>query len=159
MSIIRWNPLREVAAWHPVNDLATEIMNMQQEIDRTFNGFMGGLVDEGPTSKLLPAVDVVEHENEYVVQVELPGVNKEEVKITVQNDILTIRGEKHQEKESKSKNYHRVERSFGSFHRSFTLPSSVQSDKIEATYQNGILTIHLPKVAEAKPKEIEVQVK
>jgi HSP20 family protein len=106
-----------------------------------------------------PAVDVAEHEDAYQVKVELPGVSKDDVKITMQDNILTIRGEKKQEKESKNSNYHRVERSYGSFQRSFTLPTSVKHDKIEASYNDGILTIALPKAEEAKPKQIEVKVK
>jgi HSP20 family protein len=89
---------------------------------------------------------------------ELPGVNKDEVKITLESNILTIRGEKKQEKETKKENYHRIERSYGSFERSFTLPTSVKSDKIDAAYNNGVLQITLPKVEEAKPKQIEVKV-
>ncbi|MBI4548049.1 MAG: Hsp20/alpha crystallin family protein [Ignavibacteriae bacterium] len=132
---------------------------MQREIDRMFDRFRGGMIDDGSASTWLPTVDIAEQENDYVVKVDLPGVNKSDVKITVQNDVLTIRGEKKQEKEKKGENYHRVERSYGSFQRSFTLPSSVMSDKIEASYDNGVLTITLPKVEEAKPKEIEVKVK
>jgi HSP20 family protein len=106
-----------------------------------------------------PAVDIAEHDDGYVVKVELPGVNKEDVKITIESNILTIRGEKKQEKETKKENYHRVERSYGTFQRSFTLPTTVKSDKIDATYNNGILNIALPKAEEAKPKQIEVKVK
>jgi HSP20 family protein len=133
---------------------------MQQEIDRLFNRFThGGTTSDGSTSTWLPAVDIVEHENAYLVSLELPGVRKEDVKITVANDVLTVKGEKKGEKESKGKNYHRIERTFGSFHRSFILPTMVRSDQIEASYDSGILTITLPKLEEAKPKEIEVKVK
>jgi len=106
-----------------------------------------------------PAVDITEHDDQFVVKVELPGVNKDDVKITLENNILTIRGEKKQEKETKKENYHRVERSYGSFQRSFTLPMTVKSDKIDAVYKDGILQIALPKAEEAKPKQIEVKVK
>jgi len=106
-----------------------------------------------------PAVDIAEHDDQFVVKVELPGVNKDDVKITLENNILTIRGEKKQEKETKKENYHRVERSYGSFQRSFTLPTTVKSDKIDAVYKDGILQIALPKAEEAKPKQIEVKVK
>jgi HSP20 family protein len=103
-------------------------------------------------------VDIAEHDDAYTVKMELPGVNKDEVKITLESNILTIRGEKKQEKETKKENYHRIERSYGSFERSFTLPTSVKSDKIDAAYNNGVLQITLPKVEEAKPKQIEVKV-
>jgi HSP20 family protein len=159
MTLVRWNPVRDVTAWHPVSDLASEFLNMQREIDRVFDRFRGGAVDDGDISTFLPVVDIAEHAEAFEVKVELPGVNKNDVKITVHDDVLTIRGEKKQEEEKKGKNYHRVERSYGSFQRSFTLPSSVKGDKIEAVYDNGILAITLPKVEEAKPKEIEVKVK
>ena len=111
------------------------------------------------TSAWTPAVDVAEHDDEYQVKIELPGVSKDDVKITMQDNVLTVRGEKKQEKESKSSNYHRVERAYGSFQRSFTLPTSVKHDRIEASYKDGILTIALPKAEESKPKQIEVKVK
>jgi HSP20 family protein len=159
MTLIRWTPLRDVSPWHPVNDLASEFANMQREIDRMFDRFRGGALEDDQTSLWLPAVDVVERDTDYAVKVELPGVNKEDVKITVQKDVLTIKGEKKQEQEKKGDNYHRLERSYGAFQRSFTLPSSVKSDKIEASYSNGVLTVTLPKVEEVKAEGIEVKVK
>jgi HSP20 family protein len=125
-----------------------------------FDGFVRGTGDEDYTlSSWTPAVDIAEHDDEYLVKVELPGVNKDDVKLTLENNILTIRGEKKQEKETKKENYHRVERSYGSFQRSFTLPAAVKADKIDASYNDGILTVSLPKAEEAKPKQIEVKVK
>lgn len=156
MALIRWNPARELATF------PTDVFNMQREINRMFdNFFRGGTADDGSLGSSLwaPATDVAEHDDEYQVKVELPGVGKDDVKITMQDNILTIRGEKKQEKESKSSSYHRVERSYGSFQRSFTLPTRVKQDRIEAAYNEGILTITLPKAEEAKPKQIEVKVK
>jgi len=125
-----------------------------------FDGFFRGTTDEDYSlSSWTPAVDIAEHDDQYLVKVELPGVNKDEVKLTLENNILTIRGEKKQEKETKKENYHRVERSYGSFQRSFTLPAAVKADKIDASYKDGILTVALPKAEEAKPKQIEVKVK
>jgi len=125
-----------------------------------FDGFFRGTQDEDSAYSLwTPVVDIAEHDDDYIVKVELPGVNKDEVKITLESNILTIRGEKKQEKETKKENLHRVERSYGSFQRSFTLPTTVKSDKIDASYKDGILTIALPKAEEAKPKQIEVKVK
>jgi HSP20 family protein len=123
--------------------------------------FRGGIQDDGTLfpSVWTPAVDIAEHENDYVVKVELPGVSKDDVKITMQENILTIHGEKRQEKETKDSNFHRVERSYGSFQRSFTLPTTVKSEKIEASYNDGILAVTLPKAEESKPKQIEVKVK
>jgi HSP20 family protein len=132
---------------------------MQREIDRVFDRFRGGAKEEEQSSFWIPPVDIIERENDYFVKVELPGVNKDDVKITAQKDVLTIKGEKKMELEKKGENLHRIERSYGSFQRSFTLPSSIVSDKIEASFTDGILTISLPKIAEMKPKQIEVKVK
>ncbi len=154
MSLIRWNPTRDLATF------PSDIFNMQREMNKMFDSFSRG-VDE-PTllnGNWMPAVDVAEEDNEYVVKIELPGVNKDDVKITLESNILTIRGEKKAEKETKEKNYHRMERSYGSFQRSFTLPTTVKNDKIDAEYRDGILSITLPKAEEAKPKHIEVKVK
>jgi len=156
MSIIRWNPARELAT------LPSDVFNMQREINKMFDSFFrGGTQSDEPSnfSYWTPAVDITEQDDQYSVKVELPGVNKDDVKITLESNILTIRGEKKQEKEEKEKNYHRVERTYGSFQRSFTLPTVVKSDKIDAIFKDGILTISLPKAEEAKPKQIEVRVK
>jgi len=154
MSLIRWNPTRDLASF------PSDIFTVQREMNRMFDSFFRG-ADEPSllSSSWIPAVDVAEEDNEYVVKLELPGVNKDDVKITVESNTLTIRGEKKSEKESKEKNYHRMERSYGSFQRSFTLPTSVKNDKIDAEYKDGILSITLPKAEEAKPKQIEVKVK
>jgi HSP20 family protein len=132
---------------------------MQREIDRMFGSLQGGVLDNGDNASWLPAVDIVENDGAYVVRAELPGVNKDDVKITVLNDVLTIKGEKKNEKESKENQFTRIERSYGSFQRSFTLPSSVESGKIEASFENGILTVTVPKAEEVKPKQIEVKLK
>ena len=159
MTLIRWNPLRDVTAWHPVSDFATEFTTMQREIDRMFDRFRGGTTEDGVTSTWMPVVDIAERANDFHVKVELPGVKKEDVRITVQNNTLTIRGEKKLENEKNGENYHRVERSYGLFQRSFTLPTSVVSERIEASYDNGVLSITIPKAEEVKPREIEVKVK
>jgi len=154
MSLVRWNPARELAAW------PSDLFGIQREINRMFEGFFKNNRNEDSTlSAWMPAVDISEHDNEYIVKAELPGVNKEDVKITLESNILTIRGEKKQEKEMKNENYHRIERNYGSFQRTFTLPMTVKSDTIGAEYKDGILSVVLPKSEEAKPKQIEVKVK
>jgi len=156
MSLIRWNSAHELDRW------PSDFVSVQRDINRLFDNFFrsGSPVEETmATSYFAPAVDIAEQENEYVVKVELPGVAKEDVKISVESNILTIKGEKKQEKEEKNKNFHRVERSYGSFQRSFTLPSTVKNDKIDALFNSGILTITMPKSEEAKPKQIEVKVR
>jgi HSP20 family protein len=156
MSIVRWNPGRGLATF------PADIIDMQRDVNRIFdNFFRGGTLDDGSfgTSAWSPAVDIAEREDGYDVKVELPGVKKEDVKITMQENILTIRGEKKQEDRTKEANVHRVERSYGSFQRSFTLPTNVKPGAVDATFKDGILSITLPKEVEAKPRQIEVRVK
>ncbi len=156
MAIVRWSPAREL-----MPALSEEMFDMRRQINRMFdNLFRGELPEPSELDGIWnPSVDIAERENEYLVKVELPGVNKDDVRITLEENLLTIRGEKKQEKESKDANYHRMERSYGSFQRSFTLPTSVKADKIDASYRDGILTVTLPKADEAKRKQIEVKVK
>jgi HSP20 family protein len=147
---------------HDLAAFPSDILGMQREMNKMFDRFFhGGELGENELtpSNWLPAVDLVEKESEFVAKVELPGVKKEEVKITLRDNILSIRGEKKEENETKESNYHRLERSYGSFQRSFTLPTSVKNDKVEADYKDGILTITLPKAEEAKRKQIEVKVR
>jgi HSP20 family protein len=117
-----------------------------------------GLGEEAMTvSEWTPPVDIVEDEKEYLIKTELPEV-KEDVKVTVENGTLTITGERKFDKEEKGKKYHRVERGYGSFMRSFTLPEGAAGDKITAEFKDGVLKVHLAKSAEAKPKSINVKV-
>jgi HSP20 family protein len=106
----------------------------------------------------VPSVDVSETDGDYQIKAELPDVKKEDVKVTVENGVLTIQGERKQEKEEKGKKYHRVERSYGSFVRSFTLPDLVDEEKVKAEFKDGVLNLQLPKSEKAKPKAIEVKV-
>jgi len=132
---------------------------MQREVGRVFDSLFTDIDGDGNiVTQWIPRADVSERGDAYVIKAELPGVSKDDVKITLDENVLTVKGEKKQEKEEKDRNYHRVERSYGSFERSFRLPTSVKSDKIDAMYKDGVLTITLPKAEEAKPKEIEVKV-
>ena len=155
MAIVRWKPARELATF------PADILDMQREINRLFDDFFR--TDRDGSSLLAPAwspaVDIIEEDDAFVAKAELPGVNKDDVKITMQDTVLTIRGEKREEKRAKDGNVQRLERFSGSFQRSFSLPKSVKSDKIDAEYKDGILTIRMPKAEEAKPKQIEVKVK
>jgi HSP20 family protein len=105
-----------------------------------------------------PLVDITEDDKEYLIKAELPEMKKEEIKISVHEDVLSISGERKYEKEEKGKKYHRVERAYGSFVRSFTLPEDADASKINAEYKEGVLKLHLPKSEKAKPKAIEVKV-
>jgi len=131
------------------------VFGLRREIDRLFEDTFGGR--EGG-SAWTPAVDIKENQNELTLDVELPGINPENVEITTDNGILTIRGEKHGErKEDDDSRYHVVERTYGSFTRSFQLPNGIDDSRIEATSNNGILSIHIPKAALPQPKKIEIK--
>jgi len=151
MTLVRWSPIR---------DLATELVDLQKEINRMFDRFFRGFEDEEEirVTTWSPRVDISETDDEYIVRAEVPGVSKDDIKVTIKDNVLTISGEKKQEKEAKGENFHRIERVYGSFTRTFTLPGAVKVDKVEAKFKDGVLTIKLPKVEEAKPKEIEVKV-
>ena len=146
MALIRWQP-------HSVFDL-------RREIDWVFDSvWRRGSEEEWPQILWNPAMDVEESGEDIVVTAELPGVKQEDVKITMSDNVLTVQGEKKQESETKEKNVHRVERSYGSFSRSIQLPSGVEVDKVSATFKDGVLSLKLPKVEEAKPKQIEIKTK
>jgi HSP20 family protein len=105
-----------------------------------------------------PSVDISETESEYQIKAEIPDVKKEDVKVTVEDGVLTIQGERKQEKEEKGKKFHRIERSYGSFVRTFSLPDVIEEEKVKAEFKDGVLNLHLPKSEKAKPKAIEVKV-
>ena len=105
-----------------------------------------------------PAVDVIESENELILKADLPGVNQEEIDVQVERQTLTLRGERKFEKEQNADGYHRIERSYGSFVRSFTVPSTVDTEKVSAEYKSGVLTVRLPKKEAAKPRQVKVQI-
>ena len=105
-----------------------------------------------------PLVDIAEDEKEYVIKAELPEVTKDDVKVSLQEGVLTITGERKFEKEEKGKKYHRVERAYGSFARSFSLPEDADATKVQAEFKDGVLKVHLPKSEKAKPKSVEVKV-
>jgi HSP20 family protein len=105
-----------------------------------------------------PLVDIVEDDKQYLIKAELPEVTKDDVKVTVQDDVLTITGERTLEKEEKGKKYHRVERAYGRFGRSFTLPEDADGNGVVAEYKDGVLKVHLPKAEKAKPKTVEVKI-
>jgi len=138
---------------------------MEDIHDRLFNLFKntqprtGGSGQESLTvSEWTPLVDITEDDKEYLIKAELPEVKKEEVKVTVENGLLTISGERKIEKEEKGKRYHRVERAYGSFLRSFSLPDDADGTKVNADFKDGLLRVHLAKSENAKPKQIEVKV-
>jgi len=134
-----------------------DLVNAQKEMSKLFSTLWNGDNELGALSAWYPSVDIAEGKDEFTVKVELPGLSKNDVKISLQEDVLTISGEKKKESETKDRNYHRVERNFGNFIRSFRLPSMVKNEKIDANYKDGVLTITLPKADEAKTKDIEIK--
>lgn len=147
MAIVRWRPFRD-------------LVSIQDEMNRLFDDFFGRPVarTEWTEGVWSPTVDVSEDRDNVIIKAEMPGMKKEDVKISIQDNVLTLKGEKKQEKEEKDKSYHRVERSYGSFCRSFQLPTSVKTDKIKANYKEGVLNITVPKTEEVKPKEIPISI-
>jgi HSP20 family protein len=146
------NDLRE---WQPFR----EVSRLRREMDRLWDDYFGsgrrGL--QPLKAEFAPAVDVKETAEAVVVKAEVPGMDATEINISVSGDVLTIKGEKKSEREEKEENYHLVERGYGSFSRSLTLPAAVDVDKIEAKYDKGVLTVTCPKKEEVKPKPIEIK--
>ncbi|MEA1995457.1 MAG: Hsp20/alpha crystallin family protein [Campylobacterota bacterium] len=142
--------------WEPFEELST----LQDRINRLFEGLMPDFVKTGvpATSKWSPAVDIYEDKGNIYLDVEVPGMKKEDVKVKVEDKTLTVSGERKLEKEEKKEGYYRVERSYGSFSRSFYLPDNVDPTKIKAKYEGGVLKLSIPKKEEAKPKEVPVNV-
>jgi len=154
MALVRWSQQRDLPTF------PSDVLNMQREINRMFDSFFrsGWIEDTGlAPAAWSPATDIVESDAGYVVKVELPGMSRDDVKITMQENQLSIHGEKKHEKEGKEKGFHRIERSYGAFQRCFTLPTAVDASKIDASFKDGILTVTLPRSEEAKPKTIEVK--
>ena len=153
MSMVRWDPLRDL-----------------EEMGDRLNRVFGGLSRSGSTRSLqgdrealtmpdwAPMVDIAETDEEFLIKAEIPEVKKEDVKVSIENGVLTIRGERKQEKEEQGKRYHRVERYYGSFLRTFTVPDNVDESRVKAEFKDGVLNLHLPKSEKAKPKAIDVKV-
>jgi HSP20 family protein len=145
----------EISPWRPF-----EFERMRRDMDRLWNSFFEEESRRKGESKgeWFPSLDVSETKNEIVVKAEIPGIDPKDIDISLADGVLTIRGEKKQEKEEKDENYHLIERSYGSFTRSVRVPGEVKSDRISATYKNGLLKVSLPKSEEAKKKEIKIKV-
>lgn len=141
--------------WHPNRRFINVDNNMHRMMDRFFSPEIHGRVSH---HHWIPQLDVVENENEYLVALELPGLGKDDVSITLVENKLTIEGEKKQVEKAEDKQMHRVERRYGKFQRQIQLPDLVDQDKIDATFKDGILSITLPKSEKAKPKTISVKV-
>ena len=129
-----------------------------QNLNRLFQEFSRGNDELLTSGTFVPAVDIYEDERSITLKIEVPGMNEKDLDIKLENNTLTVSGERKFEKEEKEENFHRIERRYGSFSRSFTLPNTVESENVQADYENGILSIKLAKRAEARPKQIKVNV-
>lgn len=150
MAIVRWDPFRDLA-------------NLQERMNRMFEDSHRGLgrantEDWALGGSWAPVVDIYEHEGSIVLKAELPGIDPKDVDVRLENNLLTLSGERKLDNEVKQENYHRVERAYGAFTRSFTLPSVVDQEKIKADFKDGVLKVTLPKREEAKPKQISVSI-
>lgn len=144
MNLVRWNPLRDMSI-------------LQNQMNRLFEDALHTWPTESDgTGAWSPAADIYETDNDLVLQTDLPGIDPKQIDVRVENNVLTIRGERRFEPKVERENFHRVERSYGAFSRSFTLATAVDSEKIQAHYKNGVLSITLPKVEQAKPKRIQI---
>jgi len=152
---------RELTLWKPFGEITPfrDFERMRREMDRFWDSFFDiGVTRPGAEGDWLPSLDVAETKNDIVVKAEIPGLDPKDLDISLSDGLLTIKGEKKQEKEEKEENYHFIERSYGAFSRSIRLPREVQSDKISASYKNGVLKVTLPKSEEAKKKEVKIKV-
>ena len=148
MAIVRWEPFR---------DLMSLQERMNRLFDESYRGTRTGNSDEWALGgSWAPAVDIYEQDGNIVMKAELPGVDPKAVDIRLENNTLTLRGERHIDKDVKQDNYHRVERAYGAFSRSFTLPTVVDQGNIKAEYKDGVLKLTLPKREEAKPRQIQI---
>ncbi len=144
MNLTRWSPARDLAA--------LEIDRLNRMFDTVFSG------ESLATSAWVPAVDIYETaEKDVVVKVEVPDMKREDIKVTFENNVLTIEGERKADAEVKGEQYHRVERRYGAFRRSFTMPASVDGSRVPAGYQDGVLKVTLPQRPEAKPRQINIE--
>ena len=145
--ITRWDPFREFTT-------------VQDRLNRLFRESYGpeGRDESLTSSSFAPPVDVYEDEHNVTLKIEVPGIDEKDIDVRIENNVLTVHGERKFEKEEKEENFRRVERQYGSFTRTFTLPTTVDAEKVSANYDKGILKIALPKKAEAKPKQIKVNV-
>jgi HSP20 family protein len=148
MNLVRWDPFRELE-------------EVSTHLNRLFNQPFGRRLMEDEGSLMAgwaPAVDVQETDGEYLIKADLPDVKKEDVRVELQDGMLCLRGERRQEKEEKGKRFHRIERAYGQFERRLALPSEVDPQKVAAAFKDGVLNVHLPKSASAKPNTIAVKV-
>ncbi len=161
MSLIKRNPTQGLTSWNREMPSFLGLQSLRNDMNRIFEDFIRSdnfVYDSFTSSDWNPAVDIIENNDCYIINAELPGMNKDDVKITLENNLLTIRGEKKSEYDKKEENYHRVECNYGSFERTFSISGSIKANDIEAQYINGVLILTLPKAEEVKPKMVDIKV-
>jgi HSP20 family protein len=156
MSMERWRPFGSVDRWEPFRNL----VDIQGEVNRLFDSVAGRPMAGAPAAgrSWMPAVDMHETKDDLVLRVEVPGVREKDVAVSITGDLLTVRGERRWEDESKDQKFLHVERVYGQFERMIQLPMAVQTDKVKASYRDGVLEIKLPKAEELKPREIKIEI-
>jgi HSP20 family protein len=154
-ALIRWEPLTR---WNPLKELEEMEKRLSTIFGRPAIGTNGESKEAMSVTEWTPLVDITEDDKEYLVKAEIPEMKKEDITINVHDDVLTVSGERRYEKEEKAKKFHRVERAYGGFMRSFGLPENADGSKISAEYKDGVLKVHLPKSEQAKKKAIEVKI-
>jgi HSP20 family protein len=143
MALVRWDPVRELDS-------------LQGDMNRLFDRFFEGRAANGMRRRWIPAMDLVETDDHLVLRGDLPGMTEDDVDIEIKDNVLTVSGERKSEHDERGEGFHRVERAFGSFSRSLTLPQGIQPDRIEAKFENGVLEVQIPKPAEAKPTRVQI---
>ena len=143
MALVRWDPIRELDS-------------LQGDMNRLFDRFFEGRAPNGTARRWIPAMDLVETDDHLVLRGDLPGMSEDDLDIEIKDNGLTVSGERKAESEEKGEGYHRVERAFGSFSRSLTLPQGVDADQIKAEFDKGVLEVTIPKPAEAKPTRVQI---
>ena len=143
MALVRWDPIRELDS-------------LQSDMNRLFDRFFEGRTGNGTSRRWIPAMDLLETEDHLVLRGDLPGLTEDDIDIEIKDNVLTVSGERRADKEEKGEGYYRVERAFGGFSRSLTLPQGVDADKVEANFDKGVLEVRIPKPAEAKPTRVQI---
>ncbi|HEX3294154.1 MAG TPA: Hsp20/alpha crystallin family protein [Solirubrobacterales bacterium] len=143
MALVRWDPIRELDS-------------LQGDMNRLFDQFFDGRAGNAASRRWVPAMDLVETDDHLVLRGDLPGLTEDDVDIEIKDNVLTVSGERTAQHEDKAEGYHRVERSFGSFSRSLTLPHGIEPEKVEAKFENGVLEVEIPKPAEAKSTRVQI---
>jgi len=143
MALVRWDPARQLDTF-------------QSDIDRVFDAFFGARTANGTTRRWVPPMDLVETDDHLVLRADLPGLGKEDVEIEVKDGVLTVSGERRTEHEDSADGYHRVERAYGRFSRSLSLPLGIDADEVQANFEKGVLEVRIPKPAERKPHRVQI---